>query len=190
MISDGEKKAVFKLWDKLGISVENLKYLGLGLKSPKEYFFLMQEYLGLPVYGVGSNRAELDALREYIIKDVNEYIKSLDSSDVDSCGNSQVILKHLFLERAFSFMGFAGNHFKVNSDFFCFGDDFVCPDENFGDELFCQFEYCFSPIIGQAVRYVLKKYGIPLNVEWFKFEGNAEEFLPHFSSLVSKAKSL
>jgi len=190
MISDGEKKAVFKLWDRLGISLENLKYLGLGLKNPKEYFLLMQEYLGLPVYGIGSNRAELDALREYIIKDVNEYIKTLDSSDVDSCGNSQVILMHLFLERAFSFENFAGNHFKVNCDFFCFGEDFVCPDENFGDDTFCQFEYCFFPIIGQAVKYVLKKYGIPLNVEWFKFKGNADEFLPHYSSLVSKAKSL
>jgi hypothetical protein len=166
MVSEVEKKMIFKLWDKLGISKKNLKYLGLSI-VPKDYFFLMQEYLGLPKYGIGSGRADLDGLREYLIKDVNEYIKTLPSPDDEYCSTSEVKLTRIFLERSY----WDGVRFKVLSEFISTGDDFVCPDlPEYEDnsEQACQYDHCFHPVISQAVQYIRDKYDIPMNVEWDK----------------------
>jgi hypothetical protein len=163
-MNEKQKEALFGIWDKIGISANHLKYMGISSIDPKEYFNLMQEYLGIvPDTAIGSNRTHFQNLEEHIISDVNRKFFPDNAVKPSECGDYKVKLWKLNLDKFTSFhYGFMGNTYKLTGEFlYNYPEDFKCPHEDKDES--CFDEYCLEPLVFPVGDYIFKKYGISIN---------------------------
>jgi hypothetical protein len=176
-MNEKQKQALFGIWDKIGISAEHLKYLGIPSIDPRVYFDLMQEYLGVePDTAVGSNRTYFQNLEEHIISDVNRKFFPDNAVKPSECGDYRVKLWRLSLDKSTTMHFYMmGKHYKLLADFlYSYPEDFKCPQEDKDES--CFDEYCLEPLVFPVGGYLFKKYGISVNYNMIKADTNGNVF--------------
>jgi hypothetical protein len=162
-MEDSQKRALFNVWNTLGISTKNAKYIGVSFESQSEFLSLLQEFLGITPVEVGSNRAIFDNLEDYIVKDVNQYIISNPSLYPSLCGEYKVRLFKINLSKDMTSPHFLNisPFYIVNAEFFySMNLDFECPTPpDVEDDSACFDDTCIYPVVSQVGRYILNKYG-------------------------------
>jgi hypothetical protein len=176
-MNEKQKEALFGIWEKIGISADHLKYLAIPSIDPKEYFNLIQEYLGIvPDSAIGSNRTYFQNLEEHIIRDVNRKFFPDNAAKPSECGDYKVKLWRLNLDKFTSFhYGFVGNTYKLMGDFlYSLPEDFKCPHEDKDNS--CFDEYCLEPLVFPVGKYIQKAYGISINYNMTQADSDGSMF--------------
>jgi len=173
-MNEKQKEALFGIWDKIGISRDHLKYLAIPSIDPKEYFNLMQEYLGVePDTAIGSNRTYFQNLEEHIISDVNRKFFPDNAVKPSECGDYRLKLWRLNLDKFTN--SIYGLTYKLMADFlYSNPEDFKCPHEDIDGG--CFDEYCLEPLVFPVGSYIFKKYGISINYNMIKADTNGNVF--------------
>ena len=163
MITQQEKEMVFKLWSSLGVSLKNLKLIGVRFKNFEEYFKTICEFYNIEGGVVG--------LEQHIINESNEILKEYGSP----CEGINIRLVRLDLlkgvtssERMDSAISNISNKYTAQFGYTDPGK-WKCSDA-ITDTIYNSYEDCFN---GECLegpsfdvtRHILKKYGISTNID-------------------------
>lgn len=156
--SEEKKQMIFKLWDTLGVTWENTKYVSERFHTFEDYYKTLAEY-----YGVNG----ASGLKELMINDSNEI---LSLSNV--CSGGTIRMYNIGLEERMTSVskmygmydkGIGGSPFS----YFAYSEDpnFECNDDEAKEYGDCYDVYCLMPPIKKVNEMLKKKYGIYTNTE-------------------------
>lgn len=163
MITQQEKEMVFKLWSSLGVSLKNLKLIGVRFKNFEEYFKAICEFYNIDGGVVG--------LEQHIINEANEILKENNSP----CEGINIRFVRLDLlegvtssERMESYYN---NAFRKYTAEFGYTDPgkWKCPDDLEGREYYsygeCFDGECLEDTAFNVTKHIREKYGLFTNIE-------------------------
>ena len=155
-----KKNKMFKVWDTLGVSWKNSKYVSEKFYSMEDYFKTLAEYYG--VRGVSG-------LKELIINDSNEV---LSLSVEEGCKGGTIRMYNIDIEKNMGsqssmFNMYEYGHGNKPTGYYAYSEDpnFECNDEEalkYGD---CYDVTCLMPPISKVNQMLQNKYGFSSNTE-------------------------
>ena len=165
MITQQQKRALFKIWDSIGVSPKGSNYVGHKFKTMEEYLNTMAEYFGVD---------GIQGLKQLMINDVNEYLNNPENLD---CPGGTLRMFDIEIEKEMtstSYMDgfYIQRYYSKPFAYFAYEKDpnHKCEDleeykhEKYPEEL-CYDDDCVRGDIYKASSILKKKYGIYTNYD-------------------------
>lgn len=167
MVPQQVKRAIFRVWNRFGVSMKSVLILGYKFKTLGDYFLTAAEYNGF--------EGTLSDLQQVIIREVNNCLS--DKIPSFPYPNFNIILDSINLEH----IALTENpsdviSYKVMASFYYTVNPFFEPnhdnrEEEFGESLF---ESDLRDLVYQCTRDIKLKYGIYFNYEVISVPDNNE----------------